>query len=104
MKAANVKFDYKENTLNFEIIGDIDHHTAKAVREEMDKQIFLFRAKNVIINLKNVDFMDSSGIGLILGRYTKIKEYGGVLKLSGVSGTTQRIIRLSGMDRIIEIN
>jgi len=102
MGQANVKSEYKDETLFFDIYGDIDHHSAKGLREEMDRDICFYRAKTVIISFGSVDFMDSSGLGLILGRYNKIKELGGTLKLEGVSESILKIIKLAGVDKIIE--
>lgn len=99
-----MKSEYKDDTLTFCIYGDIDHHSAKSIREAMDHDICFYRAKQVVICLSSVDFMDSSGLGLILGRYNKIKELNGTLKLDGVSDSILKIIKLAGVDKIIETN
>ncbi len=103
MQIADVKSEYYESTLRFYLTGEIDHHTAKAVREKMDEDIFFHRPKVTVIVLGNLDFMDSSGLGLILGRYTKMKELGGKLILEDPTPAIAKILRLAGVDKLIEV-
>ena len=90
--------------LTIKISGEIDHHTAKSIRENADRDIFFHRVKNTVIDLSEVDFMDSSGLGLILGRYSAIKSLGGTLQIIGASERTVKILKMSGVDKIISIN
>lgn len=93
----------ESDTLTVILNGEIDHHSAQNIREEIDRQIFAHRAKTVLLDLKNVGFMDSSGLGLILGRYTHAKEAGGVLKVLNPGASAQRVMKLAGTDKIIPI-
>ena len=95
--------EYCNNILSFKITGEIDHHSAPKVREQMDKDIFFFRPKCVILTLSGIDFMDSSGLGLILGRYTKIRDLGGVLKIEDPTKDIGKILKLAGVDKLIPI-
>lgn len=85
------------------ISGDIDHHSAKYIREEIDRAIFYFRPKVSVLDLSGVSFMDSSGLGLILGRYTRMKESGGLLKLLDPSKETTKILYLAGLEKYIPV-
>ena len=93
--------DFCEGIAVFHLCGSIDHHTVKEIREEIDKQIYRIRPTEVILDLDGVEFMDSSGLGLILGRYTRITDLKGTLTLVGLSDEIMKIIRLSGADSFI---
>ena len=99
----NTKTEYSNNTLFVSLFGDIDHHSAKYIREDIDKEIYKYQPKTVIIDLSSVDFMDSSGLGLILGRYTKINMLGGVLKVANPTDKIEEMLILAGTDKLIPI-
>ncbi len=80
--------------------GDIDHHTAKNVRESIDCEVEKIRPKILRLDFKNVSFMDSSGIGLIMGRYKLMKLLNGKLEIVNVSKRIERIIKLSGIYKL----
>ncbi len=103
MDIASVKCVINKDTLSIEIEGDVDHHTAKFIRGEIDKAIFYYRPKVALLNVGSVDFMDSSGLGLILGRYTSVREVGGVLKIVNPSKEVEKILSLAGIERLIPI-
>ncbi len=85
------------------LCGEIDHHEASAIRTEIDNLIFDERPSEVIFDFSNVRFMDSSGIGLVLGRHRIIKELGGKASVCGTPGHILKIFKMSGVDKIIEI-
>ena len=58
------------DVLTVEILGEIDHHSARPIREEIDRLLYLYRPKEMILSLAHVSFMDSSGLGLLMGRIT----------------------------------
>ena len=98
-----LEFSFDDGILRVAIYGDIDHHSAKRVRESIDAQILSKKPLTVILELNQVEFMDSSGLGLILGRYTVTGEIGARLVLSRPSRRIRRILELAGIERIIEI-
>lgn len=100
---ADCKFEYDEGVLIALPSGDIDHHNAKALRESIDSNIYLYRASTVILDLSKVEFMDSSGLGLILGRYAKIRELGGKLIIADPTPATERILKLAGTEKMITV-
>ena len=91
---------FSDGSLTARISGEIDHHTAKPLREKLDREIMLYRAPRVTLDLSGVCFMDSAGLGLILGRYAKIRELGGRLYIAGASPEVERILRLAGADKL----
>ena len=103
MEIAGVTCQQEGEILYVCIDGDIDHHSAKYIRETIDKEIFHARPRVMILELSEVDFMDSSGLGLILGRYTRMREIGGMLKLSNPTSQTVKILALAGVDKLIPI-
>ena len=103
MQGAKYNIEYDEGILVIKIAGDIDHHSAKPLREEIDTDLYLYRAKTVIMDLCGVDFMDSSGLGLILGRFTLARELGGVLRVVDPTDEVMRILDLAGTSRLNKI-
>lgn len=92
---------YSKDVYIVELSGDIDHCTS----EKIKKEIYINTGKYVrkmIIDLTNVEFMDSSGIGMILGRYKEIKERNGEIALTGIKGNMERIFNMSGLYKIID--
>ncbi len=83
------------------VIGcDIDHHSARLIRERIDARLFELRPRRLILDFSGVSFMDSSGLGLIMGRVEKASLIGGEVLLDGLSPTLMKLIRLSGIRRI----
>ncbi len=83
--------------------GEIDHHNAKELRSQLDKFIISVQPALLVMDFKNITFMDSSGIGLIMGRSKLIKECGGSLEVKNTQPYIRRVLRLSGIERIVKI-
>ncbi len=98
-----VSFEFDGGVLCARITGEIDHHSALYVREAIDKEIFLKRPSTLYLELSGVGFMDSSGLGLIMGRYTLMKKLGGGTALLDPSDPIMRIVSLAGLERIVKI-
>lgn len=96
---------YQENTgsLTVYLEGDIDHHSAATIRSRIDTKLFLTRPRELVLDLSRVNFMDSAGLGLILGRYTKAAELGVGFRLVHPNVQVQKILDLAGMERLIPI-
>lgn len=103
MDVLTAKYILSDKSLTVILSGEIDHHSVKELREEIDSQIFVHRLRTVYLDLKNVSFMDSSGLGLILGRYTHAKEVGSILKILNPGQSAARMLKLAGTDKIIPI-
>ncbi|MBQ7171390.1 MAG: STAS domain-containing protein [Clostridia bacterium] len=89
-------------TLTISPRGEIDHHSARSLRDRIDNEMYLNRPAILILDLSGVDFMDSSGLGLLLGRYQRASEIGCDLKLAGCSARTKKILELSGADKLFD--
>ena len=99
---AIIHSDYERGKLRISISGDIDHHSAKSLREGIDRTLFLYRPAQFELHLGNVDFMDSSGLGLILGRRSVCDDLGAKMTLSGTSEQIKKILELAGADSLFE--
>ena len=92
--------EYKNDKLYVSLSGEIDHHAARAIREACDKELDTREPSTLEINFSGVSFMDSSGIGLILGRVAVIQNIGARLKVSGLSASQMKIFRMAGIEKI----
>lgn len=82
------------------IDGDIDHHTAAEIRKIIDENINLRKPELLELDFSGVQFMDSSGIGLIMGRFKLVKTAGGNLKVVNVPQRLERMIKMSGLTKL----
>lgn len=98
-----LKFIYENKILTSKIIGDVDHHSAKAIRERIDAEIFEKKPVLVLLDLSAVEFMDSSGLGLILGRYTLSTDLGAEFRIIKPSPSVSKILDLAGIERLMKI-
>lgn len=85
------------------LLGEMDHHNAKELRGEVDSLILEYRPQRVVLDLSEISFMDSSGLGFIMGRYSLAKELGASLVLRAPTPAVMKIITLAGMERMIKI-
>ena len=92
-----------EDELIIALGGEIDHHRALKLRVSIDTEIAERRPKRLVMELSRINFMDSSGLGLIMGRYSKMQVIGGEFVLREPCEGVMRIIRLSGLDKIIKV-
>lgn len=94
---------YKEGQiLKVKVFGELDHHSAKSFAEKLDALITRESIRILELDLKNLTFMDSSGIGVILGRYKKLMARGGKLYVSNENKIIKKIFSLSGLYQVIE--
>jgi len=100
---ASFLWDTAGATVTVYIRGEIDHHTAVTVRNGIDAMLFENRPARMILDLSKVGFMDSSGLGLIMGRLSVMKSLGGTMTVRNPSRETEAISTLAGMERRIRI-
>jgi len=83
-----VKLEKNGDTLNVFLIGEIDHHSARDMRECIDTSVEMIKPKRLVLDFGGVSFMDSSGVGLVMGRYKLINFFGGSVQRGccGMSG------------------
>ena len=89
--------------LIIKIFGELDQHKASSVRENADRELDRTGAVNVAFNFENVTFMDSSGIGVIMGRYKTVTALGGKVIIYGASDAVNRLIEMSGIKSIVTV-
>lgn len=97
----DISFTQKNNNLIFYFDGDLDHHSVSVLKDKIDREINKTHSKKIVFDFSHVNFMDSSGVGLVLGRYKNLKVAGGDIKISGLDGEIKRIFMLSGLQKII---
>ena len=92
-----VRVSSYNNTLTVFIEGDIDHHTAKEIRESIDFYIEKYNPRMLEMDFSGVQFMDTSGIGLIMGRFKLMSAIKGKMKVINVPKNLERMVKLSGL-------
>lgn len=81
--------------------GEMDHHNAVPLREEIDAAIVFESPAVLRLDLSEINFCDSSGLGFIMGRYRRMRDGGGSMTLVNPSAPTMKILKLSGLDKLI---
>ncbi len=100
---STLRLERKGNTLCAYLSCEIDHHTAKEIRRTVDCKVKESVPDELILDFSGVAFMDSSGIGLILGRLELCREVGIPLRVRGHTGLVGRLITMSGVGRLRNI-
>lgn len=98
----SVRIESNDGVVTVYLEGELDHHAAKSIREEIDENIERIRPSTLILDFKNVTFMDSSGIGLVMGRYRTMQLLNGKLIVRNASLHIRKVMRLAGLDRLAE--
>lgn len=93
-----LKTDYHDGVLTAYIDGEIDHDSAARIRIQVDGAAQSLRPGLLCLDFKSVSFMDSSGVGLVMGRYRRMQLLGGKLKVVNVSDSIYRIFAMSGLE------
>lgn len=92
--------ELKNDVIIIRLTGDLDHHITTMLRDEIDDKILKERLFTLAFDFKGVNFMDSSGIGLLMGRYKRIAPAGGCIYVCNLNFRMNRIFALSGLDKI----
>lgn len=100
----NVHYSKEDKLLVMEITEEIDHHTTEKIRRRADYEIQRYMPKKALFDFNNVSFMDSSGIGMVVGRYKLLAMLGGSLELTNVNKSLERVFEMSGVLKIIPIH
>ncbi len=105
MIKKNCRYETKleDGVLTVTLRGEIDHHSAVNVRGDIDTLIYEARPHKTVLDLSQIDFMDSSGLGLIMGRYALMERIDGTLTLKNPNERILKIFELAGLGRIIKI-
>lgn len=95
--------EFADGIFTVRLCGEIDHHSAVNIRTSLDEEICRLQPKKMILDLGSIEFMDSSGLGLIMGRYSLMQKLGGVLTLKNPNERIVRIFELANLGRMISI-
>ncbi len=95
-----VVFSVGGRILTAKIKCEIDHHTTRRMRDKIDEELYSNKPEILALDFSEVHFMDSSGLGLILGRVEKCTALGASVRLVGLSDTLYKLIRLSGIEKV----
>lgn len=98
-----VKLNLEGERLTAYLSGEIDHHTSRQIRSEIDDCIARTSPKIIELDFKDVTFMDSSGIGLIMGRYKLATSLGAEVRITQASSYLKRVMKLAGIDSIVSL-
>lgn len=99
----SVRISSARQRLTIALGGELDHHSAAAMRAEADAAITAKLAPLVRLDFGGVTFMDSAGIGLVLGRYRLVNSYGGKVEVTGLDGRLYKMMRMAGLDRMVTL-
>lgn len=99
----DVKLSRKGTTLIIRIMEDMDHHSAQYLRQKLDSEITKATVKNIIFDFSNVNFMDSSGIGVVVGRYKNVQKLNGKAAIVNANQKIMQIFEMSGVLKIIPV-
>lgn len=100
---SHVQMEHHRGVLVVRLTGELDHHAAEFVRMDLDEAILRRQVEHVVLNLKDLQFMDSSGLGVILGRYKLIHGKGGKMVLCDANPAVKRLLQMSGLLKIMAL-
>ena len=98
-----INYSKKDKLLKVEITEEIDHHIVEKIRRKVDDEITRYMPRKTIFDFSRVSFMDSAGIGMIIGRYKMMKLIGGETEIINISPNVKRILEMSGINKIISM-
>lgn len=99
----NLSVEKYKNSLLVEFKGELDHHSTENARKKIDQEYSNHKSKNIILDLRGLTFMDSSGIGLVMGRYKNCIEENGKVVIVNDNNYVDKILKMSGLLKIINV-
>jgi len=100
---VKVTYNEKDKLLLLQITEEIDHHSSEKIRTRADFEIQKYIPKKVVMDFEKVNFMDSAGIGMILGRYKMATMFGGTMNMVNVNPSVKKVFEMSGILKLIPI-
>ena len=97
------KYIQEDKLLLFQITEEIDHHFAEEIRRKADYEITRYMPRKIIFDFNKVTFMDSAGIGMLIGRYKVAKMLGSTIEMINVKPSIKKVFEMSGILKIIPI-
>ena len=99
----SAKLEYKSGEIRVFFDGELDHHAASLLRVSIDNAVSQRRPKTLVLDFGGVSFMDSSGIGLVMGRFKLMQRIGGSIRVENLSPGAYKVMKLAGLDRLGEL-
>lgn len=99
----NINYVKKDKSLVIQFTEEIDHHTTEKIRRRADYEIERYIPRKIIFDFNKVSFMDSAGIGLVLGRYKNAVALGSKVEIINVNEAVYKILKMSGIIRLIPV-
>ena len=96
-------YQEKDKLLIFEMTEEIDHHTTEKIRRKMDHEITRYMPRKIVFNFNQVTFMDSAGIGMLMGRYKLAKMLGSKEEIMKIQPSVRKVLEMSGVLKIIPL-
>ncbi len=97
-----VEIQIRDQVVQAYLSGEIDHHSAVQLRQQIDESILQADARQLILDFAMVTFMDSSGIGLVMGRFRLMQENEGTVLLRNLPTPIRKVMKLAGLDKLAE--
>lgn len=97
------KIIYEKDRITVHLEGDLDHHSAAIIRASIDDAVLIHRPKTLALDFGKITFMDSSGIGLVMGRYKLMQSLGGEIVMRNLPAPVKKVMRLAGLERLGKI-
>lgn len=101
--SEQITYERIQNTLILHLPPEIDHHSSKEIKERTEAYLRECCIRHIVFDFSRTTFMDSSGIGALLGRYKRMREKGGSVQICNADERICRILRISGVDKLIPI-
>ncbi len=99
----SVEIKVKGEVVTALLSGELDHHTAAEMRTTIDEAIELNMPTLLILDFSGINFMDSSGIGLVMGRYRSLMRLGAQLHIAGASPQIYKVMKLAGLEKLASL-
>ena len=99
----SVEINVTGEVVTARLSGELDHHTAREMRTAIDSAVELNMPTLLILDFGGISFMDSSGIGLVMGRYRLLSKSGAALHITGASEQIYKIMKLAGLERLARL-
>ncbi len=101
--SLTIDMETKGDVLCIRLEGELDHHTAEQLKQRVTDTMEKKAIKHLVLNLESLTFMDSSGLGVILGRYKQIKQQQGKMVVCAISPPIKRLFEISGLFKVIQL-
>ena len=102
-KQNEISFELDGRTMIIHLAEDLDHHNAEYIREMSDGYLEKYPINQIIFDFSEVSFMDSSGIGVVMGRYKQMLYAGGCVYVYGVGANIDKIFQMSGLYKLVHV-